>query len=170
MRYVIFATPYGWCGLVTGNQGLRRVFLPELAYEDALKNIMATFPGAIAAPERFTELIQAFEGYFAGAITTIAPQLDFAGATMFQRHVWAATAAISYGTVQTYGDVARRIGRPHACRAVGNALARNPFPIIIPCHRVICRDGSLGGFSATCGVALKKKLLALEGIAVTYEK
>ncbi len=83
----------------------------------------------------------------------------------FQRAVLRATFAIPYGEVRTYGEVARRIGKPGAARAVGRALGANPMPIAIPCHRVVGRDGRLHGFSAPGGLATKAWLLRLEGIS-----
>ena len=82
--------------------------------------------------------------------------------TPFQRRVWRALQSIEFGTVRSYGDVARDIGQPGAGRAIGQANGRNPVPIVIPCHRVIAGDGSIGGYSG--GLTVKHRLLALEGI------
>lgn len=82
---------------------------------------------------------------------------------VFYRKVWRACAGIPKGQVRTYGWIARRIGRPGAARAVGQALARNPFAPAIPCHRVVGADGSMTGFSSTGGVAAKRRLLRREG-------
>jgi len=82
--------------------------------------------------------------------------------TVFQQRVWQALRAIPYGTLRSYGDVARAIGQPLAVRAVGQANGRNPLPIVIPCHRVIASDGSIGGYSG--GLTVKHQLLALEGV------
>ncbi|MBM3319521.1 MAG: MGMT family protein [Candidatus Eisenbacteria bacterium] len=84
------------------------------------------------------------------------------GASSFRAAVLDACARIPYGTVRCYKQLAEAVGRPGAMRAVGGALSRNPLPVVVPCHRVIARTGSLGGFSG--GVALKKKLLSLEGM------
>jgi O-6-methylguanine DNA methyltransferase len=81
--------------------------------------------------------------------------------THFQLKVWTKTMTIPYGKTISYRDLARRLGDPDAARAVGNALGENPVPLIVPCHRIICSDGDIGGFG--CGVELKKKLLELEG-------
>jgi methylated-DNA-[protein]-cysteine S-methyltransferase len=88
--------------------------------------------------------------------------LDLTDATPFQRAVWAAMRTIPYGETQSYQWIARRIGRPRAARAVGNACGRNPVAIVQPCHRVVGYDGKLGGFSG--GLDLKKALLKLEGV------
>jgi methylated-DNA-[protein]-cysteine S-methyltransferase len=98
--------------------------------------------------------------YFAGKRRSFDLELAPVG-TDFQLRVWNALRAIPYGTVRNYGDIARAIGQPGAARAVGQANGGNPLPIVIPCHRVIASDGSIGGFSA--GLRLKHRLLALEG-------
>jgi methylated-DNA-[protein]-cysteine S-methyltransferase len=102
-------------------------------------------------------------GYFAGTRTLFSIPLSDGGATAFQRAVWDALRAIPYGETRSYGDVARAIGQPGAARAVGAACGANPLPIVVPCHRVIAADGSLGGYSA--GLKWKRALLRLEGRA-----
>ncbi len=99
--------------------------------------------------------------YFARIRTRFDLALNPAG-TIFQRRVWKGLTEIPYGEVCGYGDLARRIGKTGAARAVGQANGANPIPIIIPCHRVISADGSIGGFSS--GLTLKRRLLALERI------
>jgi len=99
--------------------------------------------------------------YFARTRTRFDLALNPAG-TIFQRRVWKGLTEIPYGEVCGYGDLARRIGKTGAARAVGQANGANPIPIIIPCHRVISADGSIGGFSSD--LALKRRLLALERI------
>jgi methylated-DNA-[protein]-cysteine S-methyltransferase len=89
--------------------------------------------------------------------------MDWSSLTPFEQKVLRAAARIPYGSVATYGGLARKIGSPRSARAVGNALGRNPFPLIIPCHRIIKGDGSIGGFSAANGIKLKRMILFLEG-------
>jgi methylated-DNA-[protein]-cysteine S-methyltransferase len=101
--------------------------------------------------------------YFEGTLREFSVPLAPAG-TVFQRDVWNALLAIPFGATTTYGEIARRIGRPSAVRAVGAANGANPIPIIIPCHRVIGGDGSLTGYGG--GLPTKQFLLALEGIAL----
>ena len=98
--------------------------------------------------------------YFAGQRREFDLELAPYG-TDFQLRVWRALRKIPYGAVRNYGDVARSIGRPGAARAVGQAVGGNPLPIVIPCHRVIASDGSIGGYSG--GLAIKHRLLGLEG-------
>jgi methylated-DNA-[protein]-cysteine S-methyltransferase len=99
--------------------------------------------------------------YFAGKRREFDLALAPRG-TPFQQRVWNALRAIPFGVVRTYGDVARDIGHPKAMRAVGQANGRNPLPIVVPCHRVIAGDGTIGGYSG--GLNVKHRLLALEGI------
>lgn len=101
-------------------------------------------------------------GYFAGKITVFHIPVDLSIGTQFQQWVWQKLKDIPYGEVRTYKWVAEGIGLPKGVRATGQACASNPVPIIIPCHRVIRADGSLGGYSS--GIALKKRLLKLEGL------
>jgi methylated-DNA-[protein]-cysteine S-methyltransferase len=99
--------------------------------------------------------------YFAGKPRRWETSLDLSGGTAFQRRVWRELAKVPFGATVSYGELARRVGRPGAARAVGQAVGANPIPILIPCHRVICSDGGLGGFSA--GLEIKRWLLAHEG-------
>jgi O-6-methylguanine DNA methyltransferase len=101
--------------------------------------------------------------YFNGKPVSFKIPLDLSIGTQFQRKVWRKVKEIPYGELRSYKWVARSIGSAHASRAVGNAVGRNPVAPIVPCHRVICSDGSLGGY--TSGIAIKKRLLNLEGIS-----
>ena len=88
------------------------------------------------------------------------------GVPEFHRRVYEAARAIPPGNTLSYGDIAKRVGAPGAARAVGQALGRNPFPIVVPCHRVLAAGGKIGGFSAQGGVATKRRMLAIEGARV----
>lgn len=121
-------------------------------------------PQYAAGPDVRRHLDQArqeLDAYFAGRLRAFSLALDVRG-TPFQLHVWQGLCAIPYGTTWTYAMLARHIGRPKACRAVGNANGKNPLPIILPCHRVVRTGGELGGYSA--GLDIKRFLLALERI------
>jgi len=101
------------------------------------------------------------KAYFHGAlIETPWKSLDLGGLTPLQRSVLRAVASVPHGQVRSYGEIAARVGRPRAFRFVGTTLAQNPFPIFIPCHRIVRADGSLGGFGG--GTELKKRMLSLE--------
>lgn len=101
--------------------------------------------------------------YFFGKLKGFSIQIDWSDMPLFQTTVLQATQAIPYGSTQTYSEIARQIGHPRAVRAVGQAEARNPIPIIIPCHRVIGSDGKLHGYGAPGGVQTKSWLLKHEG-------
>lgn len=105
------------------------------------------------------------EAYFAGELRTFDLPLHLEG-TPFQRKVWEQLQQIPYGQIISYGELARRIGQPGASRAVGGANRRNPIAVIVPCHRVIAADGSLGGYSGNCigSAEIKRTLLKLEGL------
>lgn len=105
--------------------------------------------------------------YFAGERQAFDLPVRPAG-TPFQRSVWQALAEIPFGETRTYAEIARRIGRPKACRAVGMANHVNPIPVIIPCHRVIGADGSMTGYAG--GLDVKRRLLALEGAQVKQKR
>jgi len=111
-------------------------------------------------PACFSELSDRIRRYFGGEHIDFVDKLDLAGTTRFQQNVWRMVLNIPRGETRSYGWVAKQLGLPEAARAVGQALARNPVPIVIPCHRVIGSDGNLGGFGG--GVKIKKFLLHLE--------
>jgi O-6-methylguanine DNA methyltransferase len=108
-------------------------------------------------------LARELERYLARGEWCFSVPLDLPGGTDFDRAVWKALRRIPTGRTRTYGEVARRAGRPRAARAVGNACGRNPVPVVVPCHRVVAAGG-IGGFGL--GLGLKRRLLALEGIRV----
>ncbi len=118
-------------------------------------------PDGLRDADRCAHAAVQLREYFAGRRRDFDLPLAPVG-TEFQLRVWTALRAIPYGAVRNYGDIARAIGQPKASRAVGQANGRNPLPIVIPCHRVIAGDGSIGGFSS--GLGVKHRLLALEGV------
>ena len=120
------------------------------------------------APARLDRERRRLAAYFAGREHRLDLAVDLRGATAFQRDVLEAACRIPFGSVQSYGDVARRIGRPAAVRAVGNALGKNPVAIVIPCHRVVAAGGRLGGY--TGGLDVKRTLMALEGITLATDR
>ena len=110
--------------------------------------------------KRDTDLIKRLNPCFSGVQVAFQDELDLGTATLFQRRVWETTQLIPYGETRSYRWVAEHMGQPTAARAVGQALAKNPIPIIIPCHRVVTNNGKLGGFSG--GPKMKRYLLRLE--------
>jgi len=161
-RYVVVPIPCGSAGLVATARGLSNLILTNRTGGQARAFLCRRFPDAMHQPDLLAPLQRQLHDYFAGTRVRFRAKLDLSSLTPFQRGVLAACGQIGYGETATYGELARRIGRPGAARAVGGALARNPVPLVVPCHRVVAGDGSLGGFSAEHGVTLKRWLLELE--------
>jgi methylated-DNA-[protein]-cysteine S-methyltransferase len=160
--YVVFKTNIGWCGLVTGKKELKRIFIGYKKRHHLLANINREFQYSFKKPPS-GELIKKINLYFSGKkISFNKCKIDCSSLTLFQSKVLRATIKIPYGKVVTYGEIAKTIGHPKSARAVGNALSKNPFPLIVPCHRVVRGDGRTGGFSAGGGKGLKEKLLRME--------
>jgi methylated-DNA-[protein]-cysteine S-methyltransferase len=110
-----------------------------------------------SAPESF---IKELKAYFSGATSAFKQEVKFLTGTDFEKRVWSALLEIPFGETRSYKWVAEKTGNPAAVRAVGRALSKNPVPIVIPCHRVIESDGSIGGYSS--GVDVKRRLLEME--------
>jgi methylated-DNA-[protein]-cysteine S-methyltransferase len=155
MHYCEISTPLCRLVLVGDEQGLRRI-----SFQDTFRPARPA-EGWRRAQAPFRDVILQLDAYFAGRLRRFDLPLAPEG-TPFQREVWSALTTIPYGETVSYGELARRVGRPTACRAVGAANGRNPIPIIIPCHRVIGADGSLTGFGG--GLPIKRRLLLLEAI------
>jgi methylated-DNA-[protein]-cysteine S-methyltransferase len=118
----------------------------------------------IHSQESLALILSQLQEYLAGCRRSFELALNLDRLTEYQRQVLWATARIDYGQVTTYGEIARRIGKPRSARAVGQVLAHNPIPIVIPCHRVLGADGSLHGYSGGRGIETKAQLLSLEGV------
>jgi methylated-DNA-[protein]-cysteine S-methyltransferase len=164
IRYTIFEVKSGWIAVVSGEKGLKHVVSPVKRKEDARRLIAHHCPRAAEDSSCLESVVHALSRYFAGERVSFDFELDWRSYSRFAKEVWAASLAIPYGCVSTYGGLAERVGRPRAARAVGSALGMNPLPIIVPCHRVIKGDKTLGGYSAVGGPRLKEKLLRLEGV------
>ena len=163
MKYRIVKTSWGWCGLAGEAGKVHVLVLPMPSRAQTEAAIRSGAGRAEEDPTAFTEVVSGMEEYFAGGRPHWGPDVAAPAGTEFQKKVWRAAMRIPYGQTRTYAWLAARIGSPRATRAVGGALGRNPIPLIVPCHRIIRNDGSLGGFSAEEGVALKRRLLQLEG-------
>lgn len=164
IRYQIIATSWGPFVSVTTDGRLRATVLPH-EFDRPIKQVIAHhWPEAKPSRQSIGNLRRAVVDYFKGKAVTFDVPLDVSGLTEFHQAVLEACRRIPYGRTATYADLARAVGRPAATRAVGSALANNPLPLVIPCHRVIRTDGSLGGFSAPDGIATKRRLLELEGL------
>jgi methylated-DNA-[protein]-cysteine S-methyltransferase len=155
IRYCELPTPVGVLTLAGDEEGLREVTFPNATHA---KSAVSSGQRGESVPA-LREAISQLNAYFAGSLSRFDLPLAPVG-TQFQRECWSALRAIPYGQTVSYGEIARRVGRPAAYRAVGAANGRNPIPIIIPCHRVIGADGSLTGFGG--GLSIKRHLLELE--------
>jgi methylated-DNA-[protein]-cysteine S-methyltransferase len=168
IKYVIFKTKWGYFGLAGTESALWRTQLPEPEREKIESRLLKNLPNSRFDKTYFKTLQQQIISYFEGACVEFSPDIpiDFNGSGGFSRKVLAACRNIKFGQRITYSGLAQKAGRPAASRAVGNALAKNPLPLIIPCHRVLRSDGKMGGFSAPGGISLKKRMLELEQRAV----
>lgn len=162
LEYATVECDWGVAGFVCSGQGLCGLLLPESGVTAVRRWVQHTWPDARFNPRLAPSLQLAIRAYFAGRHVAFSIRVDLDAMSPFQRAVLQACRRIPYGQRVTYGELARRVGRPRAARAVGGVMARNPIPLVIPCHRVIAGDGSLGGFSARRGVAVKKRMLAME--------
>lgn len=162
LRYTSFKTDPGWVGMLISPRGIAKLSLPQATEKTALDELELGPDAVRVSFERFDELVSRIREYFRGKQIDFADKLDTSEGTAFQRSVWSTCRTIPYGQTRTYAWIAEQIGKPRASRAVGNALGKNPLPIIVPCHRVLASDGGLGGFKG--GLPTKKMLLKLEGI------
>lgn len=152
-------TPIGELVLVASESGLREIRLPLGDRRDRRRDVGET---PVLAETR-----RQLEEYFRGARREFDLPLEVDGSP-FQREVWDALARIPYGVTESYGQLAQRVGRPGAARAVGGANGRNPLPIVVPCHRVIGASGALTGYGGPSqeGIAMKRWLIDHETAAV----
>ncbi|MFQ5613906.1 MAG: methylated-DNA--[protein]-cysteine S-methyltransferase [Anaerolineae bacterium] len=158
-----FETSLGFIGLALSAQGITRLALPRPAPEAVLSYLRQDYPGAVLLdPSGLPDYGGQLRRYARGEPVTFDYEFDLHTLTLFQQTVLAAARSIPYGQVRTYKEVAAAIGRPKATRAVGNALGKNPVPLMIPCHRVVSSSGKIGGYSGPGGVVTKRQLLALE--------
>lgn len=151
-----FNPTIGWLELRSSPEGVRSISFLSTAPSEPTKEtdpIMA-------------QLINELYGYFSGKLKSFSVPLDMPSATPFLRRVWEELVRIPYGQTRSYAQVAQAVGNPRAARAVGSANHRNCIPILIPCHRVIKADGTLGGYAS--GLNIKKALLALEGLTFPF--
>jgi len=164
MRYDTLTTTIGTLTLAASDQGLRHILFEHPDAPAPAVHPLAVAGGWRRDPGALAEASAQLRAYFAGELRRFALRLDPLG-TPFQRSVWQALSEIGFGDTRSYSDIAQAIGNARAVRAVGAANGRNPLPIVVPCHRVIGRDGSLTGYAG--GLPIKRWLLAHEGIAVT---
>lgn len=163
-KYAIFRTRWGYFGLAGTESGLCRTCLPASKAELVEAHLLEGSPEASFESAFCAGLQQQIAAYFEGQLQSFELDLPLVldGLTPFSRSVLTSCRMVQFGQVMTYHELAKKAGRPAASRAVGGALARNPLPLLIPCHRIIRTDGKLGGFSAPGGIGLKQKMLDLE--------
>ena len=164
--YAFFDTPLGLCAIVWDARGITGTQLPEAGRGDATRRLQRRFPDAQNGlpPPAIAEAMTRIAAALGGAKDDFADlALDWRAVSAFDRAVYQETRAIPAGSTSTYGAIATALGDVRDSRRVGQALGRNPWPIIIPCHRVTGAGGWMGGFSAPGGQHTKLKLLELEG-------
>jgi len=168
--FAFFDTAIGRCSIVWNAHGVVRTRLPEGNVQAATDRIRKRSPGAreTKPPAEIQQAIEAMIALLAGEPKDLSGiKLDMSDVPDFNRRVYDTARAIPPGATLTYGEIAERLGDRNLARDVGVALGQNPFPIIVPCHRVLAAGGKLGGFSAPGGVATKRRLLAIEGARAT---
>ncbi len=162
-RAIIFKSPWGWMGIAESLKGIQAIVLPkrskravecELREQSNEPMLQEQSPSLEAARRQLLD-------YLTERRKSFDVPLDLTGGTSFQRKVWRALQRVPYGKLRSYRWIAERVGGRQYARAVGNAVGANPLPIVIPCHRIVAHDASLGGFSG--GLSMKRKLLSLEG-------
>jgi methylated-DNA-[protein]-cysteine S-methyltransferase len=161
VRWDVVQSPLGPLYLAVGDRGLHRLAF-GVSQADFVRQL-DPLARAERDPAALAVIVAQLQEYFSGARREFELELDLSRSTPFQQSVLQAAKRIPWGAVWTYGQVARAIGKPGASRAVGQALGRNPVPIVIPCHRVVAGDGGLGGYSGGGGLESKKWLLRREG-------
>lgn len=165
--FTLFDTPIGSCGIAWGSRGITGVQLPESSGAATRARMLKRF-----APAMEREPTEAIQQVISDIVRLLRGEsVDLSGVTLdmsrvpgFHARVYDVARAVSAGRTISYGAIAERLGMPTEARAVGESLGRNPFPLIVPCHRVVASDGRPGGFSASGGVMTKLRLLSIEGV------
>jgi O-6-methylguanine DNA methyltransferase len=170
MNFAVFETPLGPCGIAWSTGGITRLHLPE-ASEDATRAFMQKHAGEEATEAKPPAWVQRattrIAAHFEGKHDDLRDvKLDMEGVPPFFARVYEASRTIAPGKTLGYAEVAALAGSKDASRAVGQAMAKNPFPIVVPCHRVLAAGKKAGGFSAPGGAATKRKMLAIEGVSI----
>src|SRR3954451_1876622 len=163
--YTLFNTAIGRCGLAWGPDGLLALQLPEATDDLTRQRLTRSLddPRETQPPHHIREVIEAVVALTDGQdVDLTAVSLDMSRVSPYNRRLYEAIRSIRPGQPSTYGDIANDLGEPGAARAVGRAMGHNPWPIIVPCHRVVAANGRTGGFSAHGGVDTKLRLLAIE--------
>mgnify|MGYP003577174146 FL=1 len=163
--FALFDTEVGCCGVAWSARGIAGVQLPEGSDLAMRARMLRRFPGAreTPPPAGVRLAIDAMGALLRGESSDLRSiPLDLDGIAPFEQRVYEVARTIPPGTTLSYGEIARRLGAPGAARDVGQALGGNPFPIVVPCHRVVAAGGKLGGFSARGRATTKRRLLSVE--------
>ena len=166
LSFALFDTAIGRCGVVWSERGIVGVQLPEASERATKSRVVRRFPQAREAvpPATIARTIEEIVALFRGERRDLSGAvLDSEAVPDFHRRVYAIARTIPPGSTMSYGEIAERLGDRALARDVGEALGRNPFPIIVPCHRVMAAGGKMGGFSAPGGVRTKLRMLSIEG-------
>jgi len=163
---IIFKSRWGWMGVSETTKGIDTVVLPKASRQAVLAELRISTAELLEGrmSSRLRKAQTQLTDYLAGARRSFDLPLDLSRGTSFQQKVWRTLQRVSYSRLRSYQWVAVRVGGRQYARAVGNAVGANPIPIVIPCHRIVAQDASLGGFSG--GLPTKRKLLTLEGTLV----
>lgn len=167
VEYALFDSPIGRCGIAWSGDTIAGTQLPEQRVADTRRRLEDRFEGAKEStpPPAIRDAIDRMVASLRGEADDLLDiPVDLGALPRFQRKVFEVVRTIPAGETLSYGDVAAAVGSPGAARAVGQALGRNPYPIVIPCHRVLAAGGRLGGFTAQGGVSVKATMLAAEGV------
>jgi methylated-DNA-[protein]-cysteine S-methyltransferase len=168
-EFVLFDTAVGHCGIAWNARGIIGVQLPEPHESATRARLQRRYPNASESPPpgRIQQVIDGIADLLRGEereFSSVA--LDVEGLSQFQQDVYAVARTIPPGATLSYGEIAARLGDRTMAREVGEAMGQNPFPIIVPCHRVLAAGGKVGGFSAAGGITTKLRLLDIEGAQV----
>jgi O-6-methylguanine DNA methyltransferase len=165
--FTLFDTALGRCGIAWGERGVVGIQLPEAGASETRARMLHRFPaaGEAAAPANVQRAVESIVALLQGEASDLSEiVLDMEGVPPFHRRVYEVARTIPPGRTLSYGDIAAQLGARGAARAVGQALGHNPFPIVVPCHRVLAAGGKIGGFSAEGGTMTKRRMLAIEGL------
>src|SRR5271163_487299 len=171
--FALFDTAIGRCGIAWGEGGIAGVQLPEAGERETRARMLDRFPaaGETVPPPEVRHTIDRIVALLRGEVSDLSGvALDMDHVPAFHRRVYDVARTIPPGKTLSYGAIAARLGASGAARAVGQALGRNPFPIVVPCHRVVAAGGKIGGFSAQGGVLTKRRMLAIEGARLNGAK
>lgn len=171
--FALFDTSLGTCATVWGASGLLGFALPERSEHALRARLRSQYgqPDEQPPNECARQVIDGVRTLLEGRAADLSfVELDMSNVPAFHRRVYVAAREVPFGATITYGELAARLGSPNAARAVGQALGRNPFAIVVPCHRIVGASGKLVGFTAHGGISTKQRLLTIEGVATSQSR